>query len=100
MSYEDILNSEFVEPDIHPWPITVREYFQTLLRTLWIKEEMFSGKRPFGNSGWQRALYTHLVKEGYLAGEVYEGFREGEWELKSYDRREAQKLVLALIDAL
>jgi hypothetical protein len=43
-------------------------------------------------------LYTHLVKEGYLAGEVYE--EEGEWYLESYDRREAEKLVLALLDSL
>lgn len=98
MSYEEILNSEFIEPDISSEPITVRQYFLALLRTLWMQEEGFSGKRPFGNSGWQRVLYTHLVKEGYLSGEVYED--EEVWYLESYDHREAQKLVLALIDAL
>ena len=98
MSYEAILDSVFIEDDISSEPITVRQYFLALLRTLWMQEEGFSGKRPFGNSGWQRELYTHLVKEGYLAGEVYED--EGVWYLESYDHREAQKLVLALIDAL
>ena len=98
MSYEAILDSEFIEDDISSMPITVRQFFQALLRTLWIEEEGFSGKRPFGNSGWQMALYTHLVKEGYLSGEVYE--EDGVWYLESYDRLEAQKLVLALLDAL
>lgn len=98
MSYEEILNSEFIEPDISSEPITVRQYFLALLRTLWMQEEAFSGKRPFGNSGWQMTFYTHLVKEGYLAGEVYE--EDGVWYLESYDEGEAWKLTLALIDAL
>lgn len=98
MSYEEILNSEFVEPDLHPWPITVREYFRNLLRTLWVEEEGFSGKRPFGNSEWQALLYAHLVKEGYLSGEVYE--EEGEWYVKNYDEKQAVALTLALIDSL
>jgi len=40
--------------------LTVRDYFYNLLRTLWIEEEGFSGKRPFGNSGWQYDIYNAL----------------------------------------
>ena len=30
----------------------IGQYFASLLHTLWIEGEGFSGKRPFGNSGW------------------------------------------------
>lgn len=33
--------------------LTLREYFCELLHTIWDEGEGFSGKRPFGNSGWQ-----------------------------------------------
>lgn len=33
--------------------LTLRQYFQELLTTLWSEGEGFNGKRPFGNSGWQ-----------------------------------------------
>jgi hypothetical protein len=32
--------------------ITIRDYLRILLETLWEEGEGFSGKRPFGNSGW------------------------------------------------
>lgn len=33
--------------------LTVRDYLKALLRRLWLEQEGFSGKRPFGNSGWE-----------------------------------------------
>lgn len=42
--------------------ITLREYFKRLLTTLWHEEDGFSGKRPFGNSGWQWELASDLMK--------------------------------------
>lgn len=35
---------------------TVRDYLKALLLTLWREGEAFSGKRPFGNSGWDSEL--------------------------------------------
>lgn len=35
---------------------TVRGFFVALMRQLWEEREGFSGKRPFGNSGWERDL--------------------------------------------
>lgn len=56
--------------------ITVRQYFSSLLRTVWEEEEGFSGKRPFGNSGWQGEIYAALIGAGYLKGKVVDGYGE------------------------
>ena len=47
---------------------TVREYLIALLKEVWTQEEGFSGKRPFGNSGWQWDLYEPLVRAGVVWG--------------------------------
>ncbi len=46
--------------------ITVRDYLRKLLLTLWDEGEMFSGKRPFGNSGWDYDLYVPLIRAGLI----------------------------------
>ena len=62
---------------------TVRDYLKALLTALWECDESFSGKRPFGNSGWKYDLYTPLVKHGVVAGKLdadgcIEDFAQGE----------------------
>lgn len=51
---------------------TVREYLKKLLAEVWEHEECFSGKRPFGNSGWSWELYLPLVKAGIVTGTLDE----------------------------
>ena len=51
---------------------TIREYLKALLHQLWIEDESFSGKRPFGNSGWQYEVYTALVTHGAVDGALDE----------------------------
>lgn len=46
--------------------ITVRDYFRELLLTLWDEKEGFSGKRPFGNSGWEYEVHNALAKAGFV----------------------------------
>lgn len=61
--------------------LSVREYLRTLLIHLWDQGDSFSGKRPFGNNGWEHDLYAPLVKAGFIAGVVDEdGFAEVEDE--------------------
>ena len=43
---------------------TVREYLVALARTVWEEGEGFSGKRPFGNSGWEHEVYNSLEAFG------------------------------------
>lgn len=51
--------------------LTIRKYFHELLTALWQEGEGFSGKRPFGNSGWQTDLEIPLIKAGFIAGEIF-----------------------------
>ena len=43
-----------------------------MLITLWNEEEGFSGKRPFGNSGWKWEIYTALVSAKVVDGKLDE----------------------------
>ncbi|BAD58868.1 hypothetical protein [Nocardia farcinica] len=40
---------------------TIRDYLIELLKTVWDEGEEFSGKRPFGNSGWKYELFEALA---------------------------------------
>lgn len=49
-------------------PRTLRHYLRDLLLTLWDEGECFSGKRPFGNSGWEYDVYLALVDADLIEG--------------------------------
>jgi hypothetical protein len=68
---------------------SLREYLQALLRTMWREGEEFSGKRPFGDSGWQDEVYRVLVAEGLVDGLV----DEFDGDLLRVDTRAADALV-------
>jgi hypothetical protein len=72
---------------------TVRDYFKALLLTLWKEEEGFSGKRPFGNSGWQYDVYRALANAGAISEDKYD-----DGEVKSYDTKAADKIILSAIE--
>lgn len=48
---------------------TVKDYFKALLTQIWEQGESFSGKRPFGNGGWQWELLDALTSAGVAADE-------------------------------
>lgn len=74
---------------------TLRQYFHELLHTLWNEGEGFSGKRPFGNSGWENDVYLALVEMGAVNGKIV---NEGSCSyLKSCDYKKANTIVQALI---
>lgn len=49
---------------------TIGEYLSKLLSGVIVETEGFSGKRPFGNSGWYIELATALVSSGVTQGSV------------------------------
>ena len=49
---------------------TIGEYLKKLFCTLWEEGEGFSGKHPFGNSGWQYDVYAALIKAGVVNGKL------------------------------
>lgn len=69
MDIEKILNLKIEHSDF-PKEMTIKGYLKALLKTLWEEGEGFSGKRPFGNSGWEYDLYTPLVKAKVVSGEL------------------------------
>lgn len=74
---------------------TIREYLKAILRTLLEEEESFSGKRPFGNSGWQYDLYAPLIKAGAVKGSLDEnGY------IAECDDKQAERIILSAIEAL
>lgn len=74
---------------------TVREYLLTLLSTLWELEESFSGKRPFGNSGWQNDIYSSLVAYGLVKGCLDE-----DGYLEECDEQKASQMIFSAIKSL
>lgn len=93
MTHQEMLdyNSFFSDCDA----TTLREYFHTLLLTLWLEGEGFSGKRPFGNSGWDGDVYLALVEMKAVNGKILSD--EGHSYLDSCDYDKANKLVVKLI---
>lgn len=51
---------------------TIGDYLKALLIKLWKDEESFSGKRPFGNSGWQYIVYESLIENNIINGDIDE----------------------------
>lgn len=49
---------------------TIKGYLIALLREVWKEEEGFSGKRPFGNSGWVWDVYKALVQGSIIGGTI------------------------------
>lgn len=74
---------------------TVREYLKELLSQVWGEREGFSGKRPFGNSGWEGELEAALVSAGAVDGVLDE-----DGYLESVDEQAAYEAINSAIEAL
>lgn len=72
---------------------TVGEYLCKLLELVWIEGEGFSGKRPFGNSGWKYEVYPALIKSGLVSGKL-----DDEGYVATLDKEAADKIILAAIN--
>jgi hypothetical protein len=73
--------------------VTIREFLLSLLRTLWIENAGFSGKRPFGESDWQYEVYTTLAKAKLIDTKF-----DDEGYPRIIDTDKGDSLVLSLID--
>ena len=94
MTNEEILNIKFECMDLNR-KITIKDYLKKLLSELWVREEEFSGKRPFGNSGWQYDIYKPLIKSNLISGSLDE-----EGYINECDDKKADSLILTLIESL
>lgn len=94
MTNNDILRLTFQSEDLGGI-VTVGEFFSELLKTLWIEGEGFSGKRPFGNSGWDgdliKCLITHKVIKGVIDEDGY---------IEKYNNKDVDNIIIPLIESL
>ncbi|MBF6277015.1 hypothetical protein [Nocardia nova] len=74
---------------------TIRGYLIALLATLWREEEGFSGKRPFGNSGWRFDLYAALGHAGHIRASF-----DDDGYLEDVDAIVGDRLIATAIEAL
>ena len=82
---------------------TIKGYLKALLFTLWDEGEGFSGKRPFGNSGWENDLAFALVKGKFIKGTIYTEMEDGKIineDLGDADYPAMNKLIQRAIEAL
>jgi hypothetical protein len=75
--------------------LTVRAYLKILLATLWTKAEGFSGKRPFGNGGWQFDIYKALLVAGLIDGKL-----DSDGYVEEADLKAADRLILGAIERM
>lgn len=87
------LDTEFESMDIGR--VTPRTYMKALLEELLLKGESFSGKRPWGNSGWEHELAMPLCIAGVIEAEIDD-------ERYAYPKNEDdyEKALVALVEAL
>ncbi len=78
--------------------VTIVEWLRKLLSTIWIEQDQFSGKRPFGNSSWSWDPVPALHQAGIVNCKVDEdGF------IESFPLEEEEKyfkLILKMIRGL
>jgi hypothetical protein len=84
-----------LDPENDSGEATVRGYLVRLLLMLWQEREGFSGKRPFGNSGWDSDLCIPLVRAKLVPG----AFDEDGY-LQWADDDAADALISAAIEVL
>ena len=94
----DILDVTFDSGDLGK-TVTVKEFLKELLITLWREDEGFSGKRPFGNSGWKYDMYHELIKRGIGKGTV-EIDKDGDVVQSDIDEIETDKLIYQAIEKI
>lgn len=76
--------------------VTIKWYLQELLMTLWRDGESFSGKRPFGNSGWEYDLYIPLINAELVKGKLDEyGYVE---EFTDEEIKKANQIIFDCIE--
>jgi hypothetical protein len=74
---------------------TIGDYLRELLLVLLEEQDQFSGKRPFGNSGWTYDMYAALIAEGLVEGELDE-----DGHVQDVDEDEAYALLRAAAEEL
>lgn len=82
-------------PENDAGAVTVKDYFKELLRGVLRDGEYFSGKRPFGNSGWEHEIIKPLILGGFVKGDL-----DSEGYVERYIQADLTVAFDAMVDAL
>lgn len=74
---------------------TIGQYIMLVGAEVFAEQEDFSGKRPFGNSGWIFEVYEALIEAGILEGKVDE-----DGYLEECDNDEGDAIISQLFEYL
>lgn len=74
---------------------TIRDYLLKLLLELWEEGEMFSSKRPFGNSDWECEVFKPLIENGIVRGVI-----DSDGDIDSFEENDAYRVVSELIKSI
>lgn len=74
---------------------TIGDYLGRMLLKVWDDGECFSGKRPFGNSGWQYDLFIPLIRAGAVEGKL-----DSDGYIEDVQDAAAEKLIREAITAM
>lgn len=75
--------------------VTIRDYLIQLLLKVWVEQDEFSGKYPFGNSGWTGEIEIALIAAGLVDGRFDE-----DGYIAEVDDAEVDRLIILAIAAL
>jgi hypothetical protein len=75
--------------------VTLNEFLRRLLLGVFIDGECFSGKRPFGNSGWEYSIYEALIRDGLIEGKL-----DSDGYVEKMNREKGEEFVKAYIDQI
>ena len=81
-------------------PVSFEYFFKLLLKELWIEEEGFSGKRPFGNSGWTYCIYKAMSLAGYSKYKSFYDEDDNYLDVYDFDKVKLDKIILSYIEQL
>lgn len=95
MSNKEILELKFFSNDLDV-ELTIKEYLKKLLYKVWEEAECFSGKRPFGNSGWQYEMAKCLIVKKVISGEL----DEDDEYVEDVNFKDVDKVMLECIKSL
>jgi hypothetical protein len=84
----NLLNLSFYSDDLEE-TLTIKAFFIQLLSDVWTEKECFDGKRPFGNSDWDRDILVCLIKN-----KAFPGTLDKKGRVKEYDSEAFEEFVL------
>ena len=72
--------------------IKLSEYLKGMLVELIDDPDGFSGKRPYGNSGWIWEIYARMIGEGFISGKL-----DVDGMVEEFDNKEADEVLKKFI---